>query len=811
MGRQSFLLLLACLWAMGFAYFSAHAHAGPAPPAGSQADTTHFSTLSAQAIIQLGQAAEMGGDSARLAALDLACQSALAAWRERGPSAASHDFMTQILGVGDRLGALAQQSLHGVQDNFEQSLCARARGDTAVGLGGKDGVVDGLASALTRIGIEEVRGTGLPFLSRLEVEMTGRRQGLIGGITSIEPFGENILYDRHFLMSQVGWHAARDDVNDLGFRRAYDAFNAGLVWRYLTEDETTLYGLNTFLDYAPAGGHWRGSIGAEVKTSQLDVTANRYIPLSDWQVLNDYYEERAAAGYDLELRGRHPAWPRTAMTMRGYQWDEAGGEVYGLEAGLEYQPVQAVTARIAVRDESQESASLEASMRMKWRFDQDDAFDETPVHGLASVRSRIYERAERENTIRVTQRRRASSQLTVLETTGANTAQMATGTVSLLVGQTLAMPVTVTVANTALAFARLRFADGSLLSMGQDSQVIISPALITLVTGTVQYTSNGAITTLNVLGATSNGVNSFVRVRDGQVVATGAVSGSVTLNPTDMAQSIGGVLTSVAFGAGPYVTHGDQVCVRIDRVGQAIELGAAAPYATHPPRITLENLEVGQVITFGLRFNRPVNVTGAPRLTLTINALARNAAFASGSGSNDLMFTYTIQAGDVGATSLVVTGLDLNGGTITAGGQTAVSTIADQSLTLSAAINTGSTDVTPPSGYSVAFNPPSVNAANVTAGGLTIAGAEIGASYQYSVTSSMGGVPVTGSGVVAAAGFSLSGLNWSGLNDGTLTASLTLTDPATNTGAAATSTAVKDVAAPTIVTVTAPANGTYRP
>jgi hypothetical protein len=49
------------------------------------------------------------------------------------------------------------------------------------------------------------------------------------------------------------------------------------------------------------------------------------------------------------------------------------------------------------------------------------------------------------------------------------------------------------------------------------------------------------------------------------------------------------------------------------------------------------------------------------------------------------------------------------------------------------------------------------------------------------------------------------------LNDGTLTVSVTMTDSSGNVGSAATDTVVKDIIAPTISSVAAPADGTYEP
>ena len=123
--------------------------------------------------------------------------------------------------------------------------------------------------------------------------------------------------------------------------------------------------------------------------------------------------------------------------------------------------------------------------------------------------------------------------------------------------------------------------------------------------------------------------------------------------------------------------------------------------------------------------------------------------------------------------------------------------------------NTAVLDAVAPTGYSAAFLASVVSLANQSATGFQLSGGEIGASYSFSISSSGGGTPVTGSGTVSADPQQITGLNLSGLGDGTLTVSITLTDPLGNAGSAVTSTVPKDTVAPTIVSVTPPSAGTY--
>ena len=55
---------------------------------------------------------------------------------------------------------------------------------------------------------------------------------------------------------------------------------------------------------------------------------------------------------------------------------------------------------------------------------------------------------------------------------------------------------------------------------------------------------------------------------------------------------------------------------------------------------------IGDVIEIAVAFSEVVTVTGTPQLTLETGTTDRTADYASGSGSNTLVFNYTVQSGD---------------------------------------------------------------------------------------------------------------------------------------------------------------------
>jgi hypothetical protein len=94
-----------------------------------------------------------------------------------------------------------------------------------------------------------------------------------------------------------------------------------------------------------------------------------------------------------------------------------------------------------------------------------------------------------------------------------------------------------------------------------------------------------------------------------------------------------------------------------------------------------------------------------------------------------------------------------------------------------------------PSGYTASFSDKTVTNINKTAMGFTLTYGQAGHTYNYTISSSGGGAPLTGSGSTTGAAQVISGINLTSLPDGKLTLSVTVTDSLGGVGAAATDTA----------------------
>ena len=119
----------------------------------------------------------------------------------------------------------------------------------------------------------------------------------------------------------------------------------------------------------------------------------------------------------------------------------------------------------------------------------------------------------------------------------------------------------------------------------------------------------------------------------------------------------------------------------------ATPTGPIAPTITNVTSSTANgSYKAGDVISIQVAFNEAVTVTGSPQLTLETGSTDQVLSYASGTGTNTLTFTYTIQAGDTSSdlTYIATNPLALNGGSIKN------SSSLDATLTLPAPTASGS-------------------------------------------------------------------------------------------------------------------------
>ncbi|MCF2910808.1 Ig-like domain-containing protein [Pseudoalteromonas sp. DL2-H2.2] len=119
-----------------------------------------------------------------------------------------------------------------------------------------------------------------------------------------------------------------------------------------------------------------------------------------------------------------------------------------------------------------------------------------------------------------------------------------------------------------------------------------------------------------------------------------------------------------------------------------------------------------------------------------------------------------------------------------------------------AATDSATLDTAAPSGHDVMLDQQTYNLANRDAASISFSGAEVGATYAYTLTSTGGG-ELTGTDTITAANQQVNITNLSQLKDGTLSLSVVLTDSAGNAAEALVNQATLDATAPTVTTLSA--------
>ncbi|MGU3626052.1 Ig-like domain-containing protein [Comamonas sp. C24C] len=156
-----------------------------------------------------------------------------------------------------------------------------------------------------------------------------------------------------------------------------------------------------------------------------------------------------------------------------------------------------------------------------------------------------------------------------------------------------------------------------------------------------------------------------------------------TIISNDLADGVTGTFSGLAEG-GILAATGNGAALTSSYIGgTGNDVTLTAPIFPRVTGVTSSNgngqYGIGDVISIAVTFDTNVNVTGTPQLLLETGATDRTLNYVSGSGSNTLTFSYTVQAGDVAADLdyAATTALTLNGGTIKgAASQDAILTLA---------------------------------------------------------------------------------------------------------------------------------------
>ena len=216
----------------------------------------------------------------------------------------------------------------------------------------------------------------------------------ISNVTALGPIDSNAV---NFVQSSLYHKPKRSTVN------------VGLGRRQLSDDETILYGVNAFLDYAPKYGHQRGSIGAEIRGSAFEVTANRYFRLSGWKKGVKNVQERTMNGTEIEIGGQVPYIPSVMLFAKSWEWSgkrKQKGKTYSIDFRDTLGPGLTLTAGVRDYDGSKKS---EKFATVRYTLQIGDAPSEGRSQPLISdeafssesMRPRLLDEVKRTNQIMV--------------------------------------------------------------------------------------------------------------------------------------------------------------------------------------------------------------------------------------------------------------------------------------------------------------------------------------------------------------------------------------------------------------------------
>ena len=205
--------------------------------------------------------------------------------------------------------------------------------------------------------------------------------------------------------------------------------------------------------------------------------------------------------------------------------------------------------------------------------------------------------------------------------------------------------------------------------------------------------ASGSTLALDINGTTAGTgydrvvVNGTVDVSGAALAVThGYAAGSgdsYTVIVNDAADAVTGTFSGVSEGSKFNAADNGTELTTSYIGGSGNDLSLTAPIAPTVTSVSSSTAngtyKIGDVITVTVRFDGAVNVTGTPTLTLESGATDRALNYVSGSGTDTLSFSYTVQAGDSSADLDYVSSsaLSLNGGTIKDGAnQNAILTLA---------------------------------------------------------------------------------------------------------------------------------------
>lgn len=328
-------------------------------------------------------------------------------------------------------------------------------------------------------------------------------------------------------------------------------------------------------------------------------------------------------------------------------------------------------------------------------------------------------------------------------------------------------------------------------------------------TVTLQVPANAATDS----GANGNNASSVFSI---EYDAAAFVLPSMVIGAPDLALTNTGPVNFVVTYSNADTVDLDANQVNIISTGTAAAVASVTNGTTTTPTVTLSSITGDGTLAISLDADTARNGVGAALASanssvFNVDNVAPDVAITSSApdptnASFSVTMTFTEAVADFDSSDITLGNANLSNFSGGASVYTAtIIPVADGLVTVDIATgvahdaagndNTAATqfsltyDATAPSGYNVSIDQAFINGDNDTALSFTYTGAEVGADYNYTITD--GTTSVVDNGTIATASGSFSNIDVSGLAEGTLTLTFTLTDPVGNVGIGVTDTIVK--------------------
>ena len=204
------------------------------------------------------------------------------------------------------------------------------------------------------------------------------------------------------LFSQISLHTQEINSSDRIIT------NLGIGYRKLSDDKSSMFGFNSFIDY-DLEGHTRASIGLEAKGAMLDLTANSYHKLTNTEVV-DGTKEEVLSGYEINLSSQIPYMPWAVVNLQNYSWEKekASNDTEGNMLSLE--TMLSPTVQLDVTGDYSDNDSVDDEYNAKltfiypprdYRKTLQDGFIAATAFEEGNVEKKLKEKVRRSNNLTV--------------------------------------------------------------------------------------------------------------------------------------------------------------------------------------------------------------------------------------------------------------------------------------------------------------------------------------------------------------------------------------------------------------------------